>query len=105
METASGRGRQDRWSQRYLRWVAHQAKPIRRTSSRARQRGVHSLPASLLRTQKATKTITTRTISHKNTKELVPWGDLYPAATHSGGGETPTLNRTSKWAPPAVRIT
>jgi hypothetical protein len=25
--------------------------------------------------------ITTRTISHKNAEELVPWGTLYPAAT------------------------
>ena len=66
---------------------------------------VNTLPASLLRTQKATRTITTRTISHKNTKGLVPWGGLYPAATHSRGGGTPTLNLTSKRAPPAVRIT
>ena len=66
-------------------------------------RGVHNLPASLLRIQTTTRTITTRIISHKNTKELVPWGGSYPAATHSRGGETPTLNLTSKWAPPAVR--
>ena len=44
--------------------------------------------------------ITTRTISHKNTKGLVPGGGLYPAARHSRGGGTSTLNLTSKWAPP-----
>ena len=49
--------------------------------------------------------ITARSTSHKNPKELVPWGGLYPAATHWRGGETPTLNLTSKWIPPAVRIT
>jgi hypothetical protein len=68
-------------------------------------RGVHNLPASLLRIQTTTRTITTGIISHKNTKGLVLWGGSYPAATHSRGGETPTLNLTSKWAPPAVRIT
>jgi hypothetical protein len=68
-------------------------------------RGVHNLPASLLRIQTTTRTITTRIISHKNTEGLVLWGGSYPAATHSRGGETPTLNLTSKWAPPAVRIT
>jgi hypothetical protein len=49
--------------------------------------------------------ITARSTSHKNPKELVPWGGLYPAATHWRGGETPTLNLTSKWIPPAVKIT
>ena len=49
--------------------------------------------------------ITTGTISHKNTNGLVPGRGLYPAARHSRGGGTPTLNLTSKWVPPAVRIT
>ena len=49
-------------------------------------RSHHSLPASLLRTQKATRTITTRTISHKNTKGLVPGGGLSrPRRTRAEG--------------------
>ena len=44
--------------------------------------------------------ITAGTISHKNTKGLVPGGGLYPAAMHSRGAGTPTLNLTSKWVPP-----
>jgi hypothetical protein len=35
-------------------------------------KGVHTLPASLLRTQRTTRMITTGTISHKNTNGLVP---------------------------------